>query len=263
MAVFQCHAYGFAAQFKVRELAACFTGARQRLAKTQVVAEYSPDSWALGFDFGAVVFVNVSAEERARVLGEVRRRVATDEPHPPLEEDFLIETVPGTPPHGRVSFDRVTLDELSVASVELVALLLAQSVAIDYYEEDLQEVLAALDRRTEDMARLGRISGSRSQVIKFVAHTLSTKNQVIAALAVLDKPAVTWERESLDKLYRAIHEMLEIAERFKSLEYKLRTIQDSLELILDMQQTRQSHVLEGTIVALIVFEILMALVNPH
>jgi uncharacterized Rmd1/YagE family protein len=263
MAVYQCHAYGFAAQFKVREVAACFTGARLRLSKTQAVAEYQPDGWALAFDFGAVVFVNVSAEERARVLGEIRRRVATDEPHPPLEEDFLIETVPGTPAHGRVSFDRVMVDELNAPSVELIALLLAQSVAIDYYEEDLQEVLASLDRRTEAMAVRGKLSGSRSEVIKFVARTLSTKNQIIAALAVLDKPLVTWERESLDKLYRALHEMLEIADRFRALEYKLRTIQDSLELILDMHQTRQSHFLELTIIGLIVFEILMAFVSPH
>jgi uncharacterized Rmd1/YagE family protein len=78
---------------------------------------------------------------------------------------------------------------------------------------------------------------------------------------VLDKPAVTWEKESLDRLYRALREMLEIDERFRSLEYKLRTIQESLELFLDMQQTRHGHVLETIVVALILFEIVMALLS--
>ena len=133
----------------------------------------------------------MNLSRRARVLGEVRRRVATDEPHAPLEEDFLVETAPGAPPSGKVGFDRVTLPELNAPSVELVALLLAQSVAIDYYEEDLQEIMALLDRHTDGMAARGRISGSRSTVIKFVARMLATKNQIIAALAVLDKPAVT------------------------------------------------------------------------
>jgi uncharacterized Rmd1/YagE family protein len=94
-----------------------------------------------------------------------------------------------------------------------------------------------------------------------VARTLGTKNQIIAALAVLDKPLVTWEKETLDRLYRALREMLEIEDRFRSLEYKLRTIQESLELFLDLQQTRHGHQLETIVVALILLEIVMAFVS--
>jgi uncharacterized Rmd1/YagE family protein len=263
MALLPVHAYGFASQFKLRELASCFVGARLRLAKTQIAAEYAPDRFALAVDFGAIVFINVSAEERARVLGEVRRRVAVDEPHAPLEEEFLIEIGPGVPAEGKVTFDRVTLAEMSVPAFELISLLLAQSVAIDYYEEDLQEILATLDKQIDFVAEKGRIPGSRGDLTRFVARTLATKNQIIAALAVLDKPAVTWETESLDRLYRAFREMLEIDDRFRSLEYKLRTIQESLELFLEIQQTRHGHVLETIVVVLILFEIVMALVSHH
>jgi required for meiotic nuclear division protein 1 len=259
MALLPIHAYGFASQFRLRDVASCFTGARLRLSKTQVAAEYGADRFGYAFDFGAIVFVNVSAEERARLLGEVRRRVATDEPHAPLEEEFLIEIAPGTSPEGRVTFDRVTLAEVSSPAFELIALLLAQSVAIDYYEEDLQEILATLDKHIDFVAEKGRIPGSRGDLTRFVARTLATKNQIIAALAVLDKPAVTWEKETLDRLYRALREMLEIDDRFRSLEYKLRTIQESLELFLDLQQTRHGHVLETIVVLLILLEIVMAL----
>ncbi len=262
MALLPVHAYGFASQFRLRELVNCFVGARLRQSKTQIVAEYAPDRFALAFDLGAIVFVNVSAEERTRVLGEVRRRF-TDEPHAPLEEEFLIEILPNTPPEGRVAFDRVILAEISPPAIELISLLLAQSVAIDYYEEDLQEILVTLDKHIDFVADKGCIPGSRSDLTRFVARTLATKNQIIAALAVLDKPAVTWEKETLDRLYRALREMLEIDERFRSLEYKLRTIQESLELFLDMQQTRHGHVLETIIVVLIVAEILMALLAGH
>ena len=263
MALLPIHAYGFATQFRLRDLSTCFVGARLRMSKTQVVAEYAPDRFALAFNFGAVVFVNVSAEERARVLGEIRRRVATEEPHAPLEEEFLIEIAPGTSPDGRVTFDRVVLSEITDAAIELISLLVAQSVAIDYYEEDLQEILATLDKQIDYVADKGRIPGSRSDLTRFVARTLATKNQIIAALSVLDKPAVTWEKETLDRLYRALREMLEIDERFRSLEYKLRTIQESLELFLDLQQTRHGHVLETIVVLLILIEIVMALLGGH
>ena len=88
--------------------------------------------------------------------------------------------------------------------------------------------------RTDKMAKTGRLSGSTRALVRFVGSSIQTKNQIIAALAVLDKPIATWESEYLDKLYRDLRAMLEIEERFRALEYKLRTIQESLELFLDL-----------------------------
>lgn len=261
MAVLQALAYGFATTFKIRDVARCFTGATLRQSKTQVVADYGGDRVAVAFNFGAIVFVNVPAEERTRVLGAVTANVAIDEPHAPLDEDFLIELRDGQPPTSMVRFDRVVVPALDPGTVDVVTLLLAQSVAIDYYEEDLQAILADLDRRTDRMQKSGRLSGSVRDLTRFVAGSIATKNQIIAALAVLDKPAATWESEQLDKLYRGLREMLEIDERFRALEYKLRTIQETLELFLDLNNTRRALILEATIVVLIVFEIALALLG--
>jgi uncharacterized Rmd1/YagE family protein len=252
-------AYGFATTFKLREVAPAFAGARLRKAKTQLVAEYGEHAVAVAYDFGAVIFVNVGAEERARVIGTILATVARDEPHAPLEEDFVVEVSPSAPPSGEVHFDRVVVPALSGHVVDIVTVLLAQSVSIDYYEEDLQEIISKLDARTDAMARHGKLIGSHREVMRFVGASISTKNQIIAALAVLDKPAVTWENEALDKLHRDLRAMLEIDERFKALEYKMRTIQDTLELFLETMGTRRSHVLEAVIVLLIVLEIVLAL----
>lgn len=261
MPLLQALAYGFEQMFKIRDLARCFTGARLRQTKTEIVAEYAPDRVAVGFDFGAIVFINVPAEERARVLGLVLAEVAPHEPHPPLEEDFQVELREGAPPHGEVRFERVVVPALDPPTVDVVALLLAQSVAIDYYEEDLHEVLIHLDRRTDSLALKGRIPGSSRDLLRFVGSAISTRNQIIAALAVLDKPSVTWEREALDRLYRDLRTMLEIEERFRALEYKLRAIQDTLEIFVDLHNTRRSLFLESAIVVLIVIELVLALLK--
>jgi required for meiotic nuclear division protein 1 len=261
MAVLPALAYGFASTFKMRDLARCFAGADVKLAKSQIVADYGDDRFAVGFDFGAVVFVNLSAEERTRILGLILEDAAGDEPHPPLEEDFLIEVRDGASPI--VRFDRVIVPQLDAATLDVISLLLAQSVCIDYYEEDLQEIIANLGRRTDKMARSGRLPGSERDLVKFVGSSIATKNQIIAALAVLDKPAVTWEAEQLDRLFRELRVMLEIDERFKALEYKLRMIQETLELYLDLSHTRRSFILEATIVILIVIELAVALLGKH
>lgn len=254
-------AYGFAATFKMRDLAPCFAGARIRQSKTQIVAEYGPDRLAVGFDFGAVVFIDVPAEDRARIVDRILREVAPEEPHPPLEEDYVIEVNPGAPPQGEVHFDRVAVRALSAPVVDLIALLLAQSVSIDYYEEDLQEILTALDRITSRLARTGRATGSVRDLTRFVGSSVDTKNQIMNALALLDKPAATWEDEALDRLYRDLRTLLEIDDRYRALSMKLRTVQETLELLLDLAQTRRMLFLEATIVVLILFEIVMSLVD--
>ncbi len=254
-------AYGFATTFRMRDLAPCFAGAKIRQSKTQIVAEYGADRLAVGFDFGAIVFINVPGEERTRAIGAIIAKVATDEPHPPLEEDFLVEIKDTAPTHGEVRFDRVAVPALEPATVDVIALLLAQSVAIDYYEEDLQEILGGLGRRTDYMARTGRLQGSTREITRFVGSSISTKNQILAALALLDKPSSTWESEALDRLFRDLRTMLEIEERYKAVADKLRAIQETFELFLDLIATRRSHLMEMTIILLITFEIVMALVQ--
>lgn len=261
MTVLPALAYGFATTFKPRDLARCFAGATVRQSKTQIVSEYGPNSLVVGYDFGALVFINVGGEERARVIGRIMETVARDEPHPPLEEDFPIEIREGASPGAEVRFDRVIVPALTPQIIDVITLLLAQSVAIDYYEEDLQQILAALGRRSDSMARTGRVVGSTREVIRFVGSAISTKNQIISALALLDSPAVAWESEPVDRLYRAFRNMLEIDDRFRALEYKLRTIQESLELLADLAATRRSHALEITIIALIVVEIVLTLIE--
>jgi len=257
MPLLQALAYGYEEMFKMRDLARCFNGAKVRVTKNEVLAEYGPDRYAVGFDFGAIVFVNVPTEERTRVLAEIRATVAVDEPHPPLEEEFGIEIREGAPPHGEVRFDRVVVPKLDVATVEIITALLAQSVSIDYYEEDLIEILGHVNARTEAMSARGRIPGSTRDVTRFVGAALSSKNQIIAALAVLDKPAATWESEALDRLYRDLRAMLEIDDRFRALEYKMRAIQETLEIFLDVMNNRRSLFLETAIVVLIVIEIIL------
>jgi len=249
MAVLPALAYGFATLFKMRELVRCFTGAKIRQSKSELVAEYGPDRIAVGFDFGAIVFINVPGEERARVLEAVVREIAPDEPHPPLEEDFLIEVREGAQP--TVRFDRVIVPALEPAFVDVITILLAQSVSIDYYEEDLQEILASLSSRTDKLAKTGRLPGSSRELTRFIGAALSTKNQVVAALAVLDK------------VYNELRGMLEIDERFRALEFKLRTIQDTLEVFLDLGHSRRSVILELTVILLILIEVALAIAGHH
>jgi hypothetical protein len=97
MPVLQALAYGFATPSRSASLRAVSPGrrcGRPRRRSRRITATTRRG----GLRFRRIVFINVPAEERTRVLDQVLTKVATDEPHPPLEEDFLVELREGRPP---------------------------------------------------------------------------------------------------------------------------------------------------------------------
>jgi len=259
-------AYAFATTFRLRELAALFQGesiqGEVQLDKDCLVVQLpmrAPDSGArlaVLFDFGAVVLIGLSADEREPLIRAISAKLSP-EPHPPLTEDFLVEVSPGSP--SQVKFDRVVLHEPSLPALKLVCLLLAQSVAMDYYDEDVQEILRRSDAITVSLRTAGRLPGRFDDIVKFIGSCIETKNGVLATLALFDKPESTWEDPDLDKLYMKLREELELHDRFRALEAKLRMIQETLVLLVDLSQYRATWRLEMTVVLLILFEVLLML----
>jgi len=258
LATLPVRAYAFATTFRLRDLATVFASGDVQLEKDCLVVRLSPGArtprLAVLFDFGAAVLIGLDADEREPIIRSLSVRL-TPEPHPPLTEDFLIDVVQGAPM--QVKFDRVVLHEPTLPALKVISLLLAQSVAMDYYDEDVQEILRRSDAITAALRTEGRLPGRVDDVVKFIGSCMETKNGVISTLALFDKPESTWEDPDLDSLYNRLREELEIDDRFRALEAKLRMIQETLVLLVDLSNYRSSWRMEITVVLLIFFEILL------
>lgn len=259
------HAYAFATTFRLRELSAVFqqggAAAETLLEKDclTVVLDRSAASRlriAVLFDFGAVVFIGIDTTQRDLFIKDILDRVGP-EPHAPLTEEYLLEVGSGGASH--VKFDRVVMHEPTLPALKLVSLLLAQSVAMDYYNEDVQEIQRRSDDITFSMRTAGRLPGRVGDLVRFIGTCMETKNDIIATLALFDKPDATWEDAELDRLYNALRAELELDDRFRALESKLRMIQENLVLLVDLSQHRSTWRLEMTVVVLIMFEVLISL----
>src|SRR5579859_7682965 len=227
MAVAPVNAFGFASTFKLRELEPVFAEvAEARVAKDTLVAKFGETAWALAYDFGAVVFIGVEATAQQRIVGNIGRKLV-GEKHPPMTEDFLIET---DAPAFEVRFDRVLVPKLTLDVADIVALVLAQSVAMDYYSRDVDEIEVVTDRIAEELRERGRLSLRRGvrDLTQFIGLCIATRNDVISTLALFDKPDATWESEQLDRLWNGLYRMLELDDRYRTLEAKLRMFQDNL-----------------------------------
>lgn len=252
------HAYAIASTLSPKEIVKLFgAGAKtERLTKTQLMLETSLGKWIVAYDFGAVVFFGVTEDDRKVMLSKILEKVGP-EPHPPMHEELLVEIDPENTPEAL--FDRVRLPRLDEITIGLVALVVAQSAAMEYYEEDVEALLGQVQAQTRTLERVGTFRGSVKELVKFVGAGMSTRNQVVTTLSLLDAPDAVWNDERLDSVYRGLRKTFEIEDRYRALDYKLRMIQDNLEILVDLGQTRRSLTLEMTIVVMIALEIALVL----
>jgi uncharacterized Rmd1/YagE family protein len=254
VALVHVDAYAFSDTFKLRELVPLFTrhGAIDPKIKDRLVAPMGDGAWALAYDFGSIVFVGVPAAQQVPLVTAIAS-LLKDEPRPPLTEHFLVET--GAPL--QVQFDRVIVPELGLEIVDIVALIIAQSVAMDYYALDVDKIDEETERIAKQLHSEGRIPGRVKKLVQFIGECMETRNEIISTLALFDKPDVTWEKESLDKLWNDLYRMLELDDRYKALEAKLRMYQDNLTVLVDLTRQRTTMTLEIVVVVLILLEIVV------
>jgi uncharacterized Rmd1/YagE family protein len=246
-------AYAFASTLKLKELVSVI-GGEARVEKDRLLAPLATGRWVIAYDFGALVFVGIEQPERQRLVEAVGKRLH-DEPHPPLTETFEIEVVPDKPME--VRFDRVTLPALDLGAVEIVAEVLAQSVAMDYYADDVAEIEAETDRIAAELRAVGRIPRRVRSTVQFIGLCIATRNDIISTLALFDKPDATWENEQLDRLWVSLRKMLELDDRYRALDAKLRMFQDNLVLLVDLARQRHTFALEFAVAVLIALEMMI------
>lgn len=261
--VYAAEAYSYAKRFALKEARACFPkAASYRINKTQLVVEWAHDSVAYAYDFGALVLINVPAAVKAEVVAAFGKLLPR-EPHPPLREDFLVEMRPGSRIEIEVAFDRVVVPELGPSTLEVIATVLAQSVSIDYYDEDAQAILDRLAVMCAEVAKKGKPPGRQRDLTRFAGAAMAFQAEIIGAILLLDKPDLTWEDEYADRLHDKLRYHFEIGERFKALQQKLHTIRETLQALLELGAERRMLFVEVAVMILIVIEVVMGLVKLH
>lgn len=250
-------ACAIAATVPLKELAPIFDGRAvfTRPAKTVLVVQYPDDGWTVVHDFGAAVFFGVPDEERTRVLDAMKRYdgEAAGTRRSLVRESFAVEVRPDAT-RANVRFDAVVVRELTQPVVELVAFVIGQSVAMEYYEDDVDRILGRLASIAAGLEAKGRFQGNVRELLRFVGRGMSLRNRVIHTLALLDSPALAWEDEVLDRMYRELRQSFAIEDRYRALDHKLQMIGQNLELVVDLTQTRRSMLLEILVVVLIFIE---------
>ena len=86
---------------------------------------------------------------------------------------------------------------------------------------------------------------------------MNIRHQTVTQMALLDKPDLTWDDESLDKFYKNLAEYYELDDRYEVLDDKLETIFRNVEFISDYITARRTLMAEIIIIVLIAVELVI------
>lgn len=157
-----------------------------------------------------------------------------------------------------LEFNFARLHQLDVNKLLLMFHVIAQSVAMEFIENQVEESLQRIEKIHLALQRRGKLVANTTEVMKTIGMSGNIAGFIYGQISLLDKPDIAWEEKDAEKLFLDLRKMFELEDRFGTLRFKLTFIQDSSELIFDALNTRRGQLLEMTIVLLIVFEIILA-----
>jgi len=203
------------------------------------------------FRYGAAVFFDVDDHDRQAFLTKVRDLV-----HEPFEtpEHESVDIRFDSTSHEGAANDRLLLASASVERLQLVAGVLAKSVALAQYEEAMASRFARVEPLALEL-RQGRTPARSRALLRHIADALLIQHKMVGRAEITEKPELSWDNVELDRLYVKLAEEYELQDRHHALEAKLGVISDTAKTLLELVQARRSLRVEWYIVLLIVFEI--------
>ncbi|MEO8177590.1 MAG: RMD1 family protein [Deltaproteobacteria bacterium] len=245
----------FVENFAIKELATAYPEAKRTSHRLRSVRPFGGQIFA--YRFGTVVFHNVPLESREAELDRLRKA----QPNLATSKVFCLEFVVREDPGSALSVDAgvLTVDRMDAERTRLIAMTLAQTAAMEYYERIVDELFTKTHALAMGMERSGTVGFSLRPLHRFIGRAISTRNEVLSVLHLLDRPELVDGHANLQPIYNQLQEEFELRSRYQSVQHKLGSVQNALELIVEVGRDRRLVILELTIASLILFEIAVAM----
>ncbi len=128
-------------------------------------------------------------------------------------------------------------------------------------ENRLGGVFDAIEPFAVELARTGRAPWNRRSMLKLIGQALIAQHRISGRVAVEEKPDILWDHSSLERLYARLEDEYELNERAKAVTQKLNVIVETGQTLTDILDVDRSARLEAVIVALILAETLVTLLQ--
>ncbi len=254
----QINAYQIAENVNIKKFKAEFTGELINSSSFELFYKYETGHVFI-LNYGVIVFANVDDIQCCSFISLLKIYCANLLENR-LQEDFKIEKKEIASPE--FSYNSLSVNEVNNGVIRIAMLQVAQSLALDFYQESAQQLFDETVNLTNQLETFGSLNISKKKLLKFIGKTLNTKNRIIDNLYIFDTPLMVWEDEFLDKVNEGLTKTFDISLRFKELEYMLKLVEGNVTVFVELTDSKESKRLEWVVIILIFIEILHLFLSP-
>lgn len=216
------------------------------------------------FRFGSVVGLNVSPRDLSLIVGDIKRHNSTipvlaaferKESFSILVDQERIEALDAEEFSKTVTGDYCIVPELDINGVAVISNIMAQTVALDSYNDTVDGLLTKFAEINSTVTKTGSFtSADKDFLFRSVAQNNGIFIDMISRVRIKDRSDTAWNLVKYENIHYGLKKEFEIDDRFEHIEFKLNLIQQNAKFFLEMLHHQKSNMLEWTIVALIVTE---------
>ncbi|CEG74335.1 hypothetical protein RMATCC62417_09571 [Rhizopus microsporus] len=213
------------------------------------------------FDYGVIVFWGMELKEEQRILKllESFEEEKLDPDDVETEELYFYYDNNSQP---RIYNDIITLRQPSNYLVKLtISHAIAQSVKMTLFERLVDDTINETKYIPQIMAESGNIDMSRAAITKKIGQLFIMRINVNLVSNILDTPEIFWSEPTLEPLYTAMRNYLEISQRVELLNQRVDVISDLLGMLKDHLNSSHGEQLEWIVIWLIGIEIVVAVIT--
>jgi uncharacterized Rmd1/YagE family protein len=213
------------------------------------------NGYAVLFRYGVVVLVDLTPDETSAFMESLAPYV-TDRFDSRETETLTVVASPAQTE--RMDLDgTLRVHDLGLDRIQVVSHILAKSVVLAYYEEQVAGVFDQIEQWVAQMKERRMASAASRTLLNQIGDVLIVQTQTVGRVEVTEKPEITWDRPDLDRLYERLSLEYELRDRDRALTRKLEFISDTAQIYLDLLDAQKSLRLEWYIVILILVEIVL------
>lgn len=210
------------------------------------------------FSFGSAVFINFPHHEIMDVikyLKTIQANVIADQVFTYVDDYavYIDDTQPAA-----ISNDYMVAAQAESYQHEIVAVILAKSVALEKIEMDIDKLLDKTEL-VVDKLEAGKFQVSDEKLAEMSARILRFKFGTISYIMLLDEPDITWSLAEAGVLYGKLSRLFELKDRYEKVQHKTETLMNITEVFSGLVHAARGTRLEWIIIILIAFEIGLSL----
>lgn len=209
------------------------------------------------FNYGVACFLGYQDAEIAAILEQIRK-FSTKNLEEKMQEEYDILIKPSS---FEIGFNHVTIGEPDPASIKLIMLNIAQSVALNYYSKQTARLLEDIQNYTSQLEKYGNFRIIWVKLKMFIGRALNIKNRIADNLYIFDMPQLAWNTEYLHQIDQGMKKEFSLQARTRNIQDDIKIITDNLELFTSFIFQRKNAFLEWIIILLILIEVVSLLVD--